>query len=78
MSTSHALNSTFGAMSLQIGALQKNMPLLLAAYQYAVENGFEAPGMLEPRYVELIGKVGDHLNDGLEKIKILVDDLKTK
>lgn len=78
MSTSHALNSTFCAMSLQIDALQKNMPLLLEAYQYAVENGFEAPDMLEPRYIELIGKVGDHLNDGLEKIKILVDDLKTK
>lgn len=78
MSTSHALNSTFGTMSLQIGALQKNMPLLLEAYHYAVEKGFEAPTMLDPRYIELIGKVGDHLNDGLEKIKVLVDDLKTK
>ena len=77
MSTSHALNSTFGTMSLQIGALQKNMPLLLEAYHYAVEKGFSSPAMLEPRYIELIGKVGDHLNDGLEKVKVLVDDLKT-
>jgi hypothetical protein len=78
MSTSHDLNSAFGIMSLQIGALQKNMPLLLEAYQYAIEKGFEAPSMLEPRYIELISKVGDHLNDGLEKIKVLVDDLSTK
>ena len=77
MSTSHALNSTFGTMSLQIGALQKNMPLLLEAYHYAVEKGFRSPSMLEPRYIELISKVGDHLNDGLEKVKVLVDDLKT-
>ena len=78
MSTSHDLNSAFGAMGLQIGALQKNMPLLLEAYNYAVEKGFESPIALQSRQVELLGKIGGHLNDGLEKVKALVNDLKTQ
>ena len=76
MSTSHDLNSAYGAMRIQIGVLQKNMPILLEAYLYAIDKGFESAA-LQPRHVELIGKIGDHLNDGLEKIKVLVDDLKT-
>lgn len=77
MSTDHDLNSAFATMGLQISALQKNMPLLLEAYHYAVEKGFES-STLQARHVELIGKIGDHLNDGLERIKGLVDNLKTK
>ena len=77
MSTSHDLHSTYGAMGLQIGVLQKNLPILLEAYHYAVKNGFESAA-LQPRHVELIGKIGDHLNDGLEKVKALVNDLETK
>lgn len=77
MSTSHDFNSTFGGMKLQVEALQKNMPILLEAYRYAVDKGFDAP-MLSPRHVELIGRIGGHLNDGLEKIRVLVDDLTTK
>ncbi len=77
MSTNHDFNSTFGGMKLQVEALQTNMPTLLEAYRYAVDKGFDAP-TLSPRHVELIGNIGSHLNEGLEKVKKLVNDLTTK
>ena len=77
MSIDHDLTSAFVSMGLQIETLQKKMPALLQAYHYALEKGFD-PSALQPRHAELIGKIGDNLNDSLDRIKASVNDLRTK
>jgi hypothetical protein len=67
----HDLTSAFATVGLQADLIKKYMPILLVAYNLAVEKRLVEPDLTE-RQLELIADFGTGLSETIERIKSLV------
>ncbi len=75
--SNHQLTTSLATLSLQIGSIQKMMPIFIEIYQDALAGG-EVKVSFSERQLELFAKIGHDMEIQLEKIKADLRDLQAK